>query len=260
MRHFNTAVLVLSAVVVSVIPVVAKADVTYQYIGQNFTSRDTTARVEGTVTYAAPLAPDTCTTVAPLSYAFSVNNHTASDQNDVAAPEFQFCLIGTDIVDWRVVVEGSSNGLFPEGVGDTLIQILTRDEGDTAVLRECTVIDSGSCRVGSAVIGSGPSGQWSVVEPPTPSEQLEDLATLVVDINLQAGISNSLDSKLDATLTALDDTNENNDAAAINSLYAFCSNVEAQRGKKLTVEQADQLIEGANGIISSLDENASLCQ
>ena len=108
--------------------------------------------------------------------------------------------------------------------------------------------------------GSGLVTRFGVSEPRTIAEQLEDLASLVLEVNLQAGISNSLDSKLDTALAALDDNNENNDGAALNSMYAFCSNVEAQRDKKLTDAHASTLIEAANGIIATLDEFAPLCE
>lgn len=108
--------------------------------------------------------------------------------------------------------------------------------------------------------GSGLVTKFGIMAPRTIAEQLEDLASLVLEINLQSGISNSLDAKLQTALAALDDTNENNDGAALNSMYAFCSNVEAQRGKKLTNAQADELIGAVNGIISTLDEFAPLCE
>ena len=97
-------------------------------------------------------------------------------------------------------------------------------------------------------------------EAETLEEQLEALSALIVETNANAGISNALDSKLNRVFAALDDTNENNDGAALNSMYAFCSSIDAQRGKKLTEEQAAQLIEAGNGIISSLDELAPLCE
>jgi hypothetical protein len=97
-------------------------------------------------------------------------------------------------------------------------------------------------------------------EAVTLEEQLEALSALIVETNANAGISNALDSKLNRVFAALDDTNENNDGAALNSMYAFCSSIDAQRGKKLTEEQAKQLIEAGNGIISSLDEFAPLCE
>jgi len=81
---------------------------------------------------------------------------------------------------------------------------------------------------------------------------VENLIDSVESMNLQQGIDNSLDAKLDAVLNALDDLNENNDVAAINSLEAFINAVEAQRDKKITNEQADILVADAQEIIDSL--------
>jgi hypothetical protein len=75
-----------------------------------------------------------------------------------------------------------------------------------------------------------------------------------VDLNLQQGIENSLDSKLDAAYKALDDLNENNDVAAINAIQAFINAVDAQRGNKISNEQADELITAAQAIIDALIE------
>ena len=74
-------------------------------------------------------------------------------------------------------------------------------------------------------------------------------------LNLQEGISNSLDSKLESALSALDDLNENNDSSAINSMYAFINSVEAQSGKKISVEDAENLIAIAKAIIANLESN-----
>jgi hypothetical protein len=85
-----------------------------------------------------------------------------------------------------------------------------------------------------------------------PVEKIQDLINLVASFNLQQGIDNSLDAKLDAALGALDDVNQNNDAAAINTLQAFINAVEAQRDNKITSEQADELITAAQAIIDLL--------
>ena len=81
---------------------------------------------------------------------------------------------------------------------------------------------------------------------------LQGLANQVIALNLQKGIANSLDAKLYAALQALDDLNENNDVAAINALQAFINAVEAQRGKKISQEDADALIAAAQEIIDLL--------
>lgn len=106
------------------------------------------------------------------------------------------------------------------------------------------------------------NGTVDAIVSPSPEQLLEDLAEIILTINLQAGIANSLDSKLNTALNALDDTNENNDVAALNSMYAFCNSVEAQRqrGRRLSAAQANQLIDAANRVIAALDENAPLCE
>ena len=91
----------------------------------------------------------------------------------------------------------------------------------------------------------------------TPSEHISNLVDTVGDMNLQQGIDNSLDAKLDSALNALDDVNQNNDVAAINSLQAFINAVEAQRDNKLTDDQASTLVEAAQGIIDSLSNGSS---
>ena len=86
----------------------------------------------------------------------------------------------------------------------------------------------------------------------TPKEALEDLAATAANLNMPKGIANSLAAKLDAALGALDDLNENNDVAATNALGAFIHFVEAKRGKRISKEDADMLIQAAQDIITAL--------
>jgi hypothetical protein len=86
----------------------------------------------------------------------------------------------------------------------------------------------------------------------TPSDMIEELINSVIDLNLQQGMSNSLDAKLTSVLSALDDLNENNDVAAINTLYAFIQAVEAQ-SEKITEEDANSLINEAQLIIDAIE-------
>ena len=88
--------------------------------------------------------------------------------------------------------------------------------------------------------------------PPTPEELITELVNVVIELNLQHGISNALDSKLDNVLKALEDANANNDVSAINALFAFINSVEAQRGKTISDADADSLIAAAQAIIDSL--------
>lgn len=75
----------------------------------------------------------------------------------------------------------------------------------------------------------------------------------VADLGLDEGTTESLEAKLSAALKRLEDLQEKNDHAAINNLEAFINSVEAQRGKKLTDDEADALIASATEVISFLE-------
>jgi hypothetical protein len=78
------------------------------------------------------------------------------------------------------------------------------------------------------------------------------LAEDVSDLNLPKGTTNSLLAKLHEAYQKLIDGNDKNDVAAINKLEAFINAVEAQRGKKITEADADNLITQAQAIIDKL--------
>ncbi|MHC4434976.1 MAG: fibronectin type III domain-containing protein, partial [Planctomycetota bacterium] len=86
----------------------------------------------------------------------------------------------------------------------------------------------------------------------TPAEAIWQLIGDVMDMNLQQGIENSLDAKLYAAFQALDDVDENNDVAAVNSLRALINAVEYQRGNIIPESDAVYLIEVAQEIIDQL--------
>jgi hypothetical protein len=94
------------------------------------------------------------------------------------------------------------------------------------------------------------SGGWPVSE--SPEDLLTDLIGDVMNLNLQAGIGNALDSKLQNAIEGLDRAQAGDVASAIGMLYAFIQSAEAQRGKALTEEQADQLVASAQAIIDAL--------
>ena len=62
-----------------------------------------------------------------------------------------------------------------------------------------------------------------------------------------------MDAKLETALSALDDVNTNNDVAAANTLNAFINAVEAQRGNKISYEDAYMLVAAAQAIIATLE-------
>ena len=103
------------------------------------------------------------------------------------------------------------------------------------------------------IAGTDPVELKVIFDPvPDPAQAISVLIGTVEDMNLQQGIDNSLDAKLDSALNALDDVNENNDVAAVNSLQALINAVEAQRENKITDEQADILVAAAQDIIDLL--------
>lgn len=78
---------------------------------------------------------------------------------------------------------------------------------------------------------------------------VEDLLLMVENLELPENVTGSLASKLEAALDSLNSDREN---AATGQLNAFINQIEAQRGKKLTNEQADTLIATAQWILSSI--------
>lgn len=78
---------------------------------------------------------------------------------------------------------------------------------------------------------------------------IEHLIDDIKDMELPKGLENSFVSKLDNAIKSLEKGNYN---AAVNQLNAFIKEVEAQRGKKITEDQADYLIAKANWILSML--------
>ena len=92
---------------------------------------------------------------------------------------------------------------------------------------------------------------------PSITNAILDLVSMVENMNIQAGISNSLDAKLDSALNALDDVNNNNDVAALNSMSAFINAVIAQRGKQITIADANSLLAAADNVITQLEIRAT---
>lgn len=162
-----------------------------------------------------------------------------------------FTLDGTPLIDFSIGFFADMNDF-----GDIVVSALEVDENNYASFR--TVLMTQRAEFYSDY-------NYAIYEPQTntehePQELINDLIEAVIAINIQSGISNSMDAKLDATLNALGDSNENNDVAALNSLYAFCNSVDAQRGKKISSDNADALIVSVNAIIASIDEFATPCQ
>jgi hypothetical protein len=103
-----------------------------------------------------------------------------------------------------------------------------------------------------SAITSGCFHSVAIAQPTDPTELVVALIQRVVGLNLQHGIENSLDAKLDTAFDALIDASTLNDNSAVNSLAAFINAVKAQRGKAIPAADADALIAAAQNIIDLL--------
>lgn len=74
-----------------------------------------------------------------------------------------------------------------------------------------------------------------------------NLLNYIGTINAGNGLGNTLNSKLSASLKSLEKGNMN---ASVNQLRALVNEVEAQRGKALSIEQADKIISEAKRLIA----------
>ncbi len=99
-----------------------------------------------------------------------------------------------------------------------------------------------------SAFGGGDDAFVAKINPKGPIDLTNDLISLVQSLNLQQGISNSLDVKLANVENALNAMHAGDVTTACNSLSAFISEVQAQSGAALTAAQANQLIAAANQI------------
>ena len=102
----------------------------------------------------------------------------------------------------------------------------------------CTAVDA----AGNSVGGSFP------VLVQAAAAQVTNLVLTVQGFNLAQGIENSLDTKLQNVLSALNAAKNGSAGSVCNQMNAFINETLAQSGKKLTVAQANQLIASAQRI------------
>ena len=83
-------------------------------------------------------------------------------------------------------------------------------------------------------------------------QQLANLLSVVEQFNLSQGITNSLDSKVQNALDAINAARGGSTTSACNLMSAFINNVNGQTGKQLTAAQGAVLIASANQIRATL--------
>ncbi len=164
-------------------------------------------------------------------------------------------VIGAFLGDGIIVDSGSayvftrSAGMWTEELKLTASDAAASDRFGRAV-----AVDGNTAVIGAFLgdDGGADSGSAYVFAFNPAIAATEALIATIVEMNFHHGISNALDAKLNAVIQVLDDVNQNNDVAAINVLVAFIQMVEAQRGKKITNAQADELVAAAQAIIDLL--------
>ncbi len=87
-------------------------------------------------------------------------------------------------------------------------------------------------------------------DAPDPVLMMLELMDAVTALNLAHGIDNSLDAKLNNAVDTFGDVIEQNDGAAISSMGAFISAVNAQSGNQIPTADAEDLIDFAEDIIA----------
>jgi hypothetical protein len=112
-------------------------------------------------------------------------------------------------------------------------------------------ICNGVGRIVYTIVGDGAFDvdAFSFEVPGVTEDQIDQLITLIRNFNLPPGTANSLITKLQGALTAIDSGDM---ATACTLLTDFTNECSAQSGKRLTTDQATQLINSANQIKSDL--------
>jgi hypothetical protein len=95
--------------------------------------------------------------------------------------------------------------------------------------------------------GNTVSGSFQVLVQAA-AAQVGTLIAAVQGFNLAQGIENSLDTKLQNVLGALNAAVSGNVGSVCSQLGAFLNETTAQSGKKLTIAQANQLVARAQQI------------
>ena len=130
---------------------------------------------------------------------------------------------------------------------------LARVTNTTQVDETLNEIDvcNGVARIVYSIPGDGSFDVYGL-KFPAPSvadDQIDDLIALIGSFNLPPGTANSLVTKLQSALAAIDASDT---ATACSYLTSFTNECAAQSGKKLSTAQATQLINAANSIKTNL--------
>lgn len=90
----------------------------------------------------------------------------------------------------------------------------------------------------------------SIIKPLTPIEAIQALIGAVEQLDVQTGITNSLNAQLGFALRQLEVANAESDIAAAETLNAFISSIRANSGNHIDTSSVNELIEDAGKIIA----------
>ena len=148
------------------------------------------------------------------------------------------------------MTEKESVGIALDSIGNVYVAGTT-ESSDFPVTSEA--YDTSYNGSGDAFVARLPAYlSW---RPADPAARTQGLIETVLDLGLHHGTENSLVKKLDGALKKLNDCNPNNDHVALGKLNAFINEVEAQRGKKISEDGADELIAEASLIVQLLEHD-----
>ena len=85
-----------------------------------------------------------------------------------------------------------------------------------------------------------------------PCPTIENLLHVIKTMHISNGLKTSLSAPLKQALALLNDGNPNNDHGVCDKLDVFINHVNAKAGKRLSHEQAEQLLEEASSIKDNL--------
>lgn len=151
----------------------------------------------------------------------------------------------------------STTDIFVYDITTNVLYQITDTPLVTEQLNDITVLPDGRIRVVWASDEDGfdarnvKAATFALVASPT--DLLQQLIDTVAAFNLRRGIANSLDAKLSNAQKALETARSDDTAGACGMLGAFINEVQAQSGKALTVDQATELIDLANQVLTALE-------
>jgi len=126
------------------------------------------------------------------------------------------------------------------------ISEITLTKGNSITIDPQTTIITADSDNPDVVIVLGIDDEPTVLSPGdstviSQNQAIQNLIDTVISMNIHSGTQNSLIANLDSALDKLTDNNPNNDSAACGKLDSFENKVNAQEGKKLTLQQAETL-------------------